>query len=204
MKNSAGYIYPLKTTLLDGTPVLIRPVQANDKPLFSSALQDLSNEDRYNRFFKPVTELTENMLRQLTEIDHIDEEAIAALDLSVKPPTPMGVARYVRSDEKPETAEVAVTVVSSCHGRGLGTLLLALLATRAIENGITKFSAVVLQGNTKMQTLFDKMGPLSKQSNRGTLDYTIPLHADPKNYPSTAVGEVFRDVSNHNLFKGAA
>ena len=98
-------------------------------------------------------------------------------------------------------SEIAVTVASGHHGRGLGTLLLALLAKRALENDIKCFSAAVLSGNTKMQKLLDQLRPVSKVQTQGVVDYRIALHHNPDSYPDTPVGEIFRDVSNNTLFR---
>lgn len=196
--------FPLETVLLDGTPVRIRPVEPGDKRLFEVAFQQLSEEDRYNRFFRPISELTETMLQELTEIDHVSEEAIAALDLSMNPVAPVGIARYVQTSEDPSVAEIATTIVSTHHGRGLGTLLMALLSKRALENDIQCFSAVVLDHNIKMRKLFDDLAPLSKKPGRGTIDYLIPLHDNPGDYPKTPTGQVFRDVSANAMFRQAS
>ena len=57
-------------------------------------------------------------------------------------------------------AEAAVTVVDAWQGRGLGTLLLELLATRAREEGVAHFSALVLATNTDMLELLERLGPV--------------------------------------------
>ena len=48
-------------------------------------------------------------MRYPTEIDHHDHEAMIALD--ERTGEGIGVARYVRDRERPDTAEVAVTVI---------------------------------------------------------------------------------------------
>jgi GNAT superfamily N-acetyltransferase len=85
-----------------------------------------------------MPKLTEGMVRYLTEIDHHDHEAIIALDEQTG--EGIGVARYVRDQERPEVAEVAVTVIDDWQGRGLGTLLLEVISARAREEGITTFT----------------------------------------------------------------
>jgi GNAT superfamily N-acetyltransferase len=73
-------------------------------------------------------ELDARTLRYLTELDHRDHEAMCALDESGEG---VGVAGYVRSAVRPDTAEVAVAVVDGWQGRGLGTLLLEAISARA-------------------------------------------------------------------------
>ena len=52
----------LTTTLRDGSPVLIRPVIPDDKPVLREAFTRLSQETRYRRFMHPVKELSEKEL----------------------------------------------------------------------------------------------------------------------------------------------
>ena len=115
----------------------------------------LSPESRYRRFLAAMPELTEEMVRYLTVIDHHDHEAIVALD--DKTGEGIGVARYVRSKERPDVAEVAVTVIDDWQGRGLGTLLLEAISARARAEGIRTFSALVLATNHEMIDLFKRL-----------------------------------------------
>jgi GNAT superfamily N-acetyltransferase len=84
------------------------------------------------------------MLAYLTEVDHHDHEALVAFDDCSS--EGVGVAWYVRVDGA--TAEAAVTVADDWQGRGLGTALTSMLAERALEEGIDRFTAVVLAETT--------------------------------------------------------
>ncbi len=55
------------------------------------------------------------------------------------PPIGLGVARYIRVTDEPDVAEAAVLVVDEYQRRGIGTVLLQLLAESAMANGITSF-----------------------------------------------------------------
>ncbi len=70
----------------------------------------------------------------------------------------IGVARFVRNAEDPGLAEAAVTVTDDAQGRGLGTALLARLADRAREEGVDRFSALVLADNRDMLELLERAG----------------------------------------------
>jgi len=115
--------------LRDGSLVRLRQGHSSDKELLIRGFARLSPESRYRRFLAATPELTEEMVRYLTQIDHRDHEAIIALE--DKTGEGIGVARYVRSKERPDVAEVAVTVVDDWQGRGLGTLLLEAISARA-------------------------------------------------------------------------
>ena len=122
--------------LRDGSHVRIRQGHSTDKELLRRGFERLSPESRYRRFLAPIPELTEDMVRYLTEIDHHDHEAMIALDEDTG--EGIGVARYVRDPQRPEVAEVAVTVIDDWQGRGLGTLLLEVISARARDEGITR------------------------------------------------------------------
>ena len=109
----------------------IRPIEASDRAVLAAGLARMSPESRYRRFLSPTANLTENELRYLTEVDHHDHEALVA----VEPGTAegIGVARYVRLEDRPEVAELAVAVVDDKQGQGVGSLLLQRLAAVARE-----------------------------------------------------------------------
>ena len=100
-----------------------------DRQLLLRGFERLSPESRYRRFLAAMPELSEEMVRYLTEIDHHDHEAIAALD--ARTGEGIGVARYVRDPQRRDAAEVAVTVIDDWQGKGVGTLLLEALGARA-------------------------------------------------------------------------
>jgi GNAT superfamily N-acetyltransferase len=141
--------------LCDETTVLVRPVEPGGKDLIRAGFDRLSDESRYRRFLTPTSELGQPMLRYLTEVDHHDHEALVAVDPDSG--EGVGIARFVRAGRR-NNAEVAVTVVDDWQGRGLGTILLELLAERAREEGIEAFSALLLTTNTEMLDLLLRLG----------------------------------------------
>ena len=115
--------------LRDGSRVRLRQGHSSDRQLLLRGFERLSPGSRYRRFLAAMPELSEEKVRYLTEIDNHDHEAIIALD--EKTGEGIGVARYVRDPQRPDVAEVAVTVIDDWQGRGLGTLLLEVLGARA-------------------------------------------------------------------------
>ena len=136
------------------------------------------------------------MLHQLTKIDHVNHEAVGALDVTTSIPDPIGIARYIRSPEKNSCAEVAITVIDKHQQKGLGTILLALLAYIALGNDINEFTAVVLPNNLKMLQVFKELGAIITRDDDQQVNVCFPLFKDSANYPSTPVGDVFRRVAN--------
>ena len=98
-----------------------------------AGFERLGAESRYQRFLAPMAELSEDGITYLTDIDHHDHEALAAIDAETG--DGVGVARFIRRADRPDTAEAAVTVIDEWQGRGVGTALLDLLAERARAEG---------------------------------------------------------------------
>jgi GNAT superfamily N-acetyltransferase len=151
--------------LPDGAEVLVRAVRPEDKPLFARGWERFGTESRYRRFMGAKVRLTVDDLSFFTEVDHIDHEAIGALD----PETGEGlaVARYVRDRERPHAAEAAVSVIDAAQGRGIGSLLLRRLCHRAAQNGIRLFTAELLASNHSMLHLFEKLGEVHVVDRKG-------------------------------------
>jgi GNAT superfamily N-acetyltransferase len=142
-----------------GGEVLVRAVRPEDKPLFARGWQNFGEESRYRRFMGVKPRLTVAELSFFTEIDHIDHEAIGALD--PESGDGLGVARYVRDADRPHTADAAVSVIDAWQGRGLGGKLLRRLTARATENRIRIFSASLFAENEAMLTLFERLGEVA-------------------------------------------
>jgi GNAT superfamily N-acetyltransferase len=172
--------------LRDGEPILVRPIRPDDREELADGMERLSPESRYRRFLAPTSVLTPAQLRYLTEVDHHDHEALVA----VQPDTGhgIGVARFVRSLQDPELAEVAVAVADSWQGRGAGTILLDRLTERARDEGIRRFSAEILAENRPMLELIDDRGQVRvTDRDRGSLAVEVQL-------PPEGIGAVLRDT----------
>jgi GNAT superfamily N-acetyltransferase len=160
--------------LRDGSHVRVRQGHSSDRELLLRGFERLSPESRYRRFLVPMPELSESMVRYLTEIDHHDHEAMIAIDEQTG--EGIGVARYVRNPERPDAAEVAVTVIDNWQGRGLGTLLLEVISARAREEGITTFTALMLATNRQMMDVITTLGPVRVvDQEAGTVEVEMPI-----------------------------
>ena len=169
-----------RVTLRDGGEVLIRAVRPEDKPLFAKGWERFGEESRYRRFLSAKPRLTTRELSFFTELDHVDHEALGALDPAAG--EGLGVARYVRDPQRPHVAEAAVAVIDAMQGRGLGGALLERLRLRAAQNGIRCFSAGLLTTNHTMLRLFEKLGRVTVTGRSGpetSIDVEFPLEDSP-------------------------
>jgi GNAT superfamily N-acetyltransferase len=154
------------TRLPDGSPLIVRPIRPDDKPLLTGGLARLSLASRQQRFLGPKPRFTLNELRYLTEIDGIDHVAYVALRGDA-PKELVAVARLVRLREDPETAEIAVVVGDCWQRRGVGTLLGDVLATAARDRGIRWLTATMASDNTAAHRLFDHVSTQLRRRRSG-------------------------------------
>jgi GNAT superfamily N-acetyltransferase len=181
--------------LRDGTPVLIRPIVAEDKDRLLDGFARLSPLSRYRRFMSPIDELTPDMLRHFTEVDYVDHFAYVAI-LAEEPGRPgIGVARYIRLPEDPTVAEAAVTVVDEYQGRGLGTLLLEALGAVALQNGIVRFRGYALDDNRPMVDLMTRMGADVEHDSPGLYRIEVDLPRQARELKRTPLYRVFRAMA---------
>jgi RimJ/RimL family protein N-acetyltransferase len=171
----------------DGAELTIRPIAAADRGALHRHFLSLSAETRQRRFLHPVKELTERDLTYLTEVDHHDHEALIAVDEDGEI---VGVARFIRLEDRLDAAEVAVTIRDSWQGRGVGTAVLAALMTRAREEGIDSFSALCLAANRDMMILFEELGESVRRtgSAHGAIELEIVLPTEERE----AIGPALR------------
>lgn len=184
--------------LRDGTRILVRPVLPEDRERLREGFARLSARSRYRRFLTSLEHLSDQQVRDLTEIDYDDRMAWVAVDPS-RPSLPgLGVARYVRIAEEPAVAEAAVTVLDEYQGRGIGTILLRVLAESARERGIRSFRGYVLAENAPMMDILHDLGATAAPEGP-LLRVDVPIPATAGELPDTPTGRVFKSVARGEL-----
>src|SRR3954471_16455341 len=142
--------------LRDGTPVLIRPIRADDKRFLSQGLQNMSELSVQRRFLSPKVRFSNAELRYLTEVDGRNHVALVAESPTQPVRRLIGVARFVRLPEDPHAAEAASVVADDWHGRGVGSKLAGAVAARARVRGIRRFTATMAADNLAAMRLMEK------------------------------------------------
>jgi GNAT superfamily N-acetyltransferase len=194
--------YAERTTLRDGTPVLLRLVKRDDIGTLRRGFEHWSPESRYARFLAPKQRLTDDELRYLCDVDQENHFALGAIrEASDDGGEPVGlaIARFIRLPDvegEPVTAEAAIAVADEAQGKGLGRLLFMRLVAAATERGIERFRCEVLRSNQTMQTLIDDVAPEhSTQSGSGvlTIDFALPhASATETEHAESAMYRFFR------------
>lgn len=144
--------------LRDGSAIRVRKGHQRDRDLLLAGFEQLGPRSRYQRFLSAMPRLSEATIEYLLDVDHHDHEVLVAIDEVTG--AGVGVARFVRLADRPDTAESAVTVIDDWQSRGVGTILLDLLADRAREEGVVRFTALLLAENREMHDLLRSLGPV--------------------------------------------
>jgi GNAT superfamily N-acetyltransferase len=196
--------YVERAQLRDGTPVRLRLLVPEDKPLLAAGFAKLSAESRYARFLGPKAALDDQELRYLTEIDQEDHFALGAIREDGDghgDPIGLGIARFIRLE--PTIAEAAIVVADDIQGRGLGHLLLMRLCAAAAERGIERFRCEVLGSNSAAAGLLANISPERTTTvEQGVMTIDLPLPnvtpaEPPPEHPQGAVFEMLRAAAQN-------
>jgi len=174
MENSA-VVFPLKTKLRDGTKILIRPLQPDDRADLLHGFEKLSMGSRRFRFLTPIHKLSKNQINALVEVDHLNHVAFGVRDIGRRDQPGIAIGRFVRLEAEPSAAEFAITVIDEYQNRGLGTLLTALLVKTARERGIEVLRGFLLADNSTMIRLLEHFGARIKRESGNVLQADLPV-----------------------------
>lgn len=157
-----------------GRQVPVRPLGWGERHAVQTVFDAMSAESRRLRFLTSMPRLPGAMLRRLTEVDH-DRHGAWVAEVSGEP---VAIARYVRFVERPDVADIAVSVVDEWQGGGLGSRLLEVLGVAAGAVGVTTFAWTMDAGNERILRLAAGYGG-SRQAADGVVEaWTAPPTGD--------------------------
>ena len=148
--------YSATETLRDGRSVQIRALKPEDRTAMANAVERVSAQSLYRRFFAARRSFSEKETDFFVNVDFLNHVALVAVVNEGGAAVIIGGGRYVLV--QPGTAEVAFAVVDQYQGQGVGAALMRHLATIARDAGIEQFVAEVLPENAPMLKLFEKCG----------------------------------------------
>lgn len=143
--------------------VSFRQLQAGDEDRMARLFFRLTPETIYRRFMTHYSD--PQPLRPLLEVDGTRRVAVVAVDSSGEI---IGVARYSRLADAPDTAEIAVLVEDAWQGRRIGLQLLDWLAGLARRRGIRHFTGTMLADNRACAALMRRAFPDVVLQSNGT------------------------------------
>lgn len=157
--------------LLDGRVISLRRINSKDAEAVVALHQQLSDHDRYFRFFTLHPAHLDELVREMIEPQD-GQYALGAFEGDRL----LGVANYTVCGD-PTAADIAIVVAHEDHSLGVGTALLRRLAHIARVHGIRRFVADVLAQNHLMLAVLSDFGWPRERSNFGSilhLDISLP------------------------------
>lgn len=148
-----------------------RPICTDDWRKLQRFHRRLSDSTVELRFHGAKRELSVPMAHYFTSIDGRDNVAIVATTGTWG--RIVAVARYCRVAAA--TAEVAFVIEDEYQHHGIGRKLMRRLCAAARANGISRFVASVLPGNTAMLHLLESTGETHIRLNGGVWDVETDL-----------------------------
>lgn len=164
--------------LRDGTPATVRAVRPDDKERIVAAFRALEPASIYARFFQHKKALSEQELRDATELDFDHEVALVVTVDRQGREVIIGGARYSAYEDinGQRSAEIAFTVEEDYHGQGIASRLLQHLIAIARDRGIGRFTADVLPDNNAMLAVFARCGlPMTTESHADGIQVVLTL-----------------------------
>jgi RimJ/RimL family protein N-acetyltransferase len=150
-----------------GLQIGIRALRPEDREHMMSAVQRISGQSLYRRFFGPKRHFTERELSFFLNVDFSKHVALVAVVRENEQEAIIGGGRYVVS--KSGQAEIAFAVVDEYQGRGIGNALLRHLVTIARQAGLRELVAEVLSENQPMLKVFEKSGLPIRRTHEGRI-----------------------------------
>jgi GNAT superfamily N-acetyltransferase len=140
-----------------GELVRIRPIRMSDEEKLQDLFYRLSIESVYQRFMTHKKCHPHEELMELVDVDYENSAALVAVREGDESSELIAMARY---DLDPATrlGDVAVVVLDSWQGKGIGAVLFRRLAELGRDRGVAGFTADVLVENGRMLAVFNKSG----------------------------------------------
>jgi acetyltransferase len=144
-----------RVTLLDGEPVLIRPLKPVDASLYPDFLSEVTANDLRLRFFAWMREVSPGLIHKLIHYDLA--HAMAFVAIAERSGRLLGVVR-LHDDPGGIGGEFAILVRSHLKGHGLGWLLMRHMIAYAQTKNLRRVHGQVLAENATMLQMCSELG----------------------------------------------
>lgn len=168
-------VYPVQleqTRDYDGQRVLFRPARPVDERLIQEHFYNLAPEDVVARFFHEKTCFLREEVEEVSQIDYVKDLTLVAVVGEQGFEKVIAVGGYFL-DHSTNLVEVAFSVDRQWRGKGLGAVILEMLAQWAREHGFAGLVAYTTPSNQGMIKLFKKLRyPVRTSLDEGVLVLT--------------------------------
>ncbi len=144
------------TVFKDGLNARIRPIKPSDESMIQDLFYNLSESSVYFRYFAPRRSMPHENLQRYVNVSEDDGLSLVVVTGPRETERIIAESRYMFGSDK-EFADVAFMVDENFHGRGIATFLLKHMIEIAKEKGIKGLKADVLDSNSPMLAVFNKL-----------------------------------------------
>lgn len=149
----------------------VRPVRPDDAERVTQEFERMSPATVYKRFFTVFRTPRRALVQLLVEVDHHDHESLVVLDGD----DVVALARWDRPVAGAPEAEACIHIEDAWQHRGLGRVLMDVLSTAALAEGISTFTAEALCGNHAAVALARSRGGTVVHLGGPTVEIRAPL-----------------------------
>ncbi len=147
------------------TSLRFADLAAGDTGTIRAVFEGLSVRSRYLRFHAGRSMLPVRVQQRLADVRPGCHEAhVAVLD-----DRPVGIARWIRFAEEPQSAELAIEVIDAAQSGGIGRQLAARAARSALAAGVQCFLAYIDESNADLRARTLSYGGTIDPYDRGLL-----------------------------------
>jgi len=139
-----------------GLKARIRPITPSDESMIQDLFYNLSESSVYFRYFAPRRSMPHENLQRYVNVSEDEGLSVVVLTGPRENERIIAESRYMLGSDQ-EFADVAFMVDEKFHGLGIATFLLKHMIDIAKEKGIKGFKADILDSNSPMIAVFDKL-----------------------------------------------
>lgn len=182
------------TRLEDGTSVCIRSIRPSDEARMRDAIERLSAQSRYLRFFSVQPMPSDAIIERLVDADGHRHIAWGAINSSDEEHPAIGAVHAMRTAADGKSAEFSVGIVDAFHGLGLARMLIAVLLVNCRHENIAALDVQVLSENRAAGHLIRSLGAERCKAEFSVTEYTLDVGTALARLQAQASPAGLRDV----------
>lgn len=149
-----------------GLKTRVRPIKPSDESMIQDLFYNLSESSVYFRYFAPRKSMPHQNLQRYVNVSEDEGLSIVVVSGPRENERIIAESRYMLEPDQ-QFADVAFMVDEAFHGRGIATFLLKHMIEIAKEKGIKGFKADILDSNSPMIAVFDKLPYVQRRQMGG-------------------------------------